>query len=317
MQFKLLNKKFQIRELTVHMKKDFRVLSSGSYLLLLFAIMLAFGFISAYSSSIDFSQTYNSENIPLSNNELTTLFNQTIYNYWDSTLFFWPIMMAVIASLLVSQEKDDGMFQYICTYQPKSYFIYFSKLSVLSIIIILLNIISIIIFQIVFYFVSGKYLPFINLIESCIYPMFALIILSQLCLLIGFISKKKNFALIITVGVILMLFASTTLLMSNGVKDVAHSGLITPDSNMDPNYFPIQYKIIIVLNPMFLQEGIISILNLSIDYNSGIFIEKYFQILSIDWYYGYIIISMFMYSVVSIYAIQKSIPKRRKNDDQQ
>jgi hypothetical protein len=102
--------------------------------------------------------------------------------------------------------------------------------------------------------------------------------------------------------------------MSNGVNDVAGSSLLTPDSNMNPHYFPIEYKIIIVLNPMFLQEGIISILNLSIDYHSGVFIEKYFQILSPEWYYGYILISMIVYSVMSVCIIQKSIPRRRNID---
>lgn len=104
-------------------------------------------------------------------------------------------------------------------------------------------------------------------------------------------------------GKLLLLFTLSTLLMSSRVKEAMDSTLVTPDYSMDPDQFPVIYKVIIFLNPMFLQEGITSTLG------SGIFNQSYFQMLGPAWYWEHVITSIILYAVVSMGIIQYNIPR--------
>ena len=308
------HKRTPLRELRTHVEKDLRLLLSGSAPVFLLSAMLAIGFIAAYDASISFSQSYNYYS-SLPDFDLNELYAETIFYYWSLISFLWSLIIVVIAALFISQEKENGMLQYILTYRPRSWLVYISKLMTLFITIILIVLASIGIFQVVFFIVSSRSLPWTALLESCIYPIFAIVILSQLCILVSLLIKKKNIGMIATVCIVLSLFATSTVLTSIGIDEMMERSSDVPSHGTNPEYFPVMYKFIIVLNPMFLFEGIVSILDLSNDYQSGIFHQDYFQILGPEGYCGYIAITMLLYSLVSISAIQRGIPRRLNDKD--
>lgn len=298
-----------VRELKAHIRKDFQLLISGTAPIFLFSAMLALGFIAAYSASIDFSQDYDYYS-SMHYFDVDELFAEKILYYWNLLLSIWPLIVAIVVAASISQEKENGMLQYILTYRPRSHLVYFSKLTTLSAIFIMVILSSAAIFQTVFFFMNGRFIPGDDLFGSCIYPIFAIIILVQLCILVALLIKKKGAGLIATVCIVLSLFAVSTLLTSTGIDEMMDRSSDAPGHGMDPDYFPAIYKWFIVLNPIFLKEGIVSVLGLSIDYQSGIFVQGHFQVLGPGWYFGYIAISMILYSFVSIGVIHYNVPRR-------
>lgn len=294
-------------ELRAHLRKDLRLMFSGSSLILLIAAMLALGFIFAYNISVNFFDSYNSW--PVTGQELHRLYSDTIIDYWGGILYIWPILAAMIAALFMSREKEGGMFGYILTYRPRGGLMYLSKFLVLSAVLTLIVLASAAIFQFVFFFINGRFFPLFDLLGACVYPLLGMIILSQLCLLICLLAKKGNTGLIATMCMVLLLTATLNMFMGLAWNEMYDNNESAP---YDPGLYPVEYRIAILLNPMFLQEGVISAMNVSNDYQSGTLYQGYFQVAGPDLYLIYIAVSIILYAAVSIGVIQRNVPRGKE-----
>lgn len=307
MQPDLLARGYLAHELRAHLRKDLQLMFSSSSLVLLIAAMLALGFIFAYNTSLYFFDSYSYR--PVTGNELHELYADSIIDYWGGILFIWPIFVAMIAALFMSREKEGGMFGYILTYRPRGGLMYLSKFLVLSFVLTLIVLASAVIFQLVFFFNNGSFFPLFELLGTCAYPLFGMIILSQLCLLICLLAKKGNTGLIATMCIVLLLAVTLNTFMGLAWNEMNDNNEFAP---YDPDLYPVEYRIAILLNPMFLQEGVISAMNVSNDYQSGTYYQGYFQAAGPDLYWTYIAVSVILYAAVSIGVIQRNVPRRKE-----
>lgn len=288
------------------MRKDLSLLTSGSFFFIIIAVMLSVAFLSAYDTSASFSRSVEYYENLLSDQELTGMKNESLFDFWTLTLFLWPITVAVLAAMSIAQENEGGMLSYLLTYRPRSWLVYLSKFLILSAVIALVCVASALIFNATFYFLSGETADWASVLGSAVFPMFGLIILSQLCMAIALLSRKKGFAPVTAICVMFLLTGVSNVAESDGLKQVMDGDFSSERSAL----FPVWDKVLVMLNPMFLDEGTVSVLGLENDYNSGIFYSGYFQLLTPGEYPIYIIGAILLLMAIGIALIQRQMPSR-------
>lgn len=292
-----------LRETGSHLWKDLKVVRSSPGVLMLIAAVLVFSSIFTYSLALDQHKTIDNHNGPLTNDELEEMQNESILTFWTGTLIIiWPIVFGILGTLLISQEKEDGLVKYIFAHRARPVSVYLSKLLSLLMLTTLTYLAFILIFQLLFLAVGGGMVNTIILAAATLYPMVGLFLVGMIGLLMASVVKKRYTALIITLALIFITFAVSSVAWSDGTTSFDHS-------SDEPFEFSTIGKTLYAMDPMMIKEGMLDALGLH-NTDPSCFTQSYYQVFDSTARCIYALALFTVLASVNVYVLRKELSKK-------
>jgi len=158
--------------------------------------------------------------------------------------------------------------------------------------------VSMVLFEGIFYAVSGDTIDFLVLLEASIYPFIGLIIITLIGLLAASVIKKRYTSLILILAFVFIVSGISNVARSDGLDRVTENGI------QELADFPMTDKVLVILNPMILKEGMLDTLGFYNDNDS--FADDYYRVLSPESRSLYALFSILIISMVNVWVLRRN-----------
>jgi ABC-type transport system involved in multi-copper enzyme maturation permease subunit len=243
-------------ELADHLRKDLKLLSSDSLFIISLIMLAVIAFIMAFEASwayVDSSWSYYSVLTTRSIIERRQV--NTLEDYWTNLCNMYSVLLFIVASMLLTSEKESGMVSFILTLKTRKWQFYLSKFLMLTGVAAFTVTASMLAYLIVFSSMDVPFLGIVDVLSSMLFPFLVIMTFCSIGLMASALVKKKGAAIALAVVlylVITMVYASAT---SMG-ESIAYDD---PDFDYSEDDFvdfvPLGYKILIYANPWVLING--------------------------------------------------------------
>ncbi len=258
-----------MNELFVLMKKDLRLLISESYFPIVILAIVALSGVAAFSAATDYSFFIQGPPMTLSiaDKELKQL--MCLLDFWKMVIPIEVLILLMVSSLTLSMEKENGMLRFILAYGKNRSLIFISKSLVVAMVSLIAVLIPALAFLLGIYTMGQEVLIDAGLmLASAAFPLLIMLSVSMLGILISSLSKKRHTAVIIAVMAFLVITGAYTSALEGGMIDASleyHQEHIDQFmTNADARMlFPEDKKLMLLLNPLLMQEGLLHVLNLT------------------------------------------------------
>jgi len=297
-----INNVSPLHETAAHLWKDLKVVRSNSVILILLVVIACFSCISIYSIALDYEREVSNDGGQLAAGEIEELQNTCIFEFWSGTLtIIWPLTFGLLGALLISQENEDGLVKYNFTYGSHSIPVYLSKFASLSILTIAAYLMFILFFQLIFYFASGDMVDFVILAYASAFPMAGLVLIGMIGLLLASVVNKRYSAFIALLMFVFISYSLSNLVWSEGINafDLSTGG---------PYEFLTVNKIVYLLDPMTLKQGMLDVLGLC--NTEDVFYQNYYQVVDGASRAIYAFSAFIALSIMNVYVLHR---KHRSN----
>jgi ABC-type transport system involved in multi-copper enzyme maturation permease subunit len=285
-------------EMRAHLWKDLKVIRSSSFMFILLAVVIGFSCIFAYSVSLEYSIEVSDIEDELTLERMSRLQNMAIFDYWKGLAILWPLAFGIMGTLMVSQENEDGLIKYIFSYGSRAVPVYLGKLISLLALALLVLFVSMALFEGIFYAVSGETIDFLVLLEASVHPFVGLIIIALIGLLVASLIKKRYTSLVLILAFVFIVSAISNVARSDGLDMVTENGF------QELGDFPLTDKVLVILDPMILKEGMLDSLGFHNDNDSFAF--DYYRVLTPESRSMYALFSILIISMVNVWILRRS-----------
>lgn len=243
-----------MKELTIHLRKDVRLLMTDPMFIILLVALAGIAFIIALMSCSGYvsSMVYGGDVVTKAFLELEQ--RRALANYWGSIGSMLMAIFTVTAALAMTGEKESGMLRYVLTYRTSKLWFYLSKFLVLLSVVLMALLISLACYLVVFSFMDVPMLDLGVLAESMVFPLLIAIVFATIGLTLSALSDKKVGAIVVSVGIFFLLTTLSQVSIGLGTMAAYEINPAVTSQNVT-EFIPLEYKLLIYANPLVLGYG--------------------------------------------------------------
>jgi ABC-type transport system involved in multi-copper enzyme maturation permease subunit len=251
-----------MNELVTQLRKDLKLLGNDATFAIFIAVLAAISLFLAFTLSSSYVNSFYSYSSITTEHSIILMQKRALVNYWGQLLNIEAAVMLGAAAMSMSVEKDSGMLRYTLSTKAKKMPFFLSKFIVVTLIALIASVIGLLAYLAAFLVMDMPTIPAGAMLASLAFPMITLIVFATLGLLLASLIRKKGMAVVIAIVVFFLLSLMGTMSMSIGYNEAYKvNSHITALNATD--YMPVQYKVLILMNPTVLQYGTIQTVDLS------------------------------------------------------
>ncbi len=223
---------------------------------ILLILAIAMAIVLGYNFSIGYHNYYISYIEEHQNNFNPYIFEMLkkgeISNFWTQYIFYSLFFITPMTSYYISQDEENRMNAFILRFTSGTSIV-LSRLIALIFSSFIVSLIAGIVFSLIFYQINGEYL---NIIPSMLGAFLILTSLSLFGAFLGYLLKKRHWAIIFSIFLVLIL--SITSNMARQIGDNYMDRLTTIHGGLTLHEYlaayPLLWKILIFISPFGLVE---------------------------------------------------------------
>lgn len=243
-----------MNELTIHLRKDLKLLTSDSMFVIFILVMAVTSFIIALSTCAGYVQQNTWGSSVVTKASLKALQTSTLVSYWGTVGSLLTALFMGASAMAMGAEKESGMSRYTFSHKMRGPVFYFSKLLIILFMVAIAMVTALAAYVIVFSFMDVPMLDLGSLASSMVFPFLCILVFSSLGLAISALGTKKGAMVAAAIAIFFILSVLSPI--SIGMGQVA---AMRADPNLTyENYteaLPLEYKLLIYGNPMVLVLG--------------------------------------------------------------
>ena len=247
-----------VNKFLTNLKYGWSLFKIPMFILLIMSAMISI--VLAYNESVQYNVWYFNylSSHSLAETQAAAIFSikYTRLSFWSAFLSYISFFIAPLYAYYLSQDEENDMNGILVMYTSKNSLI-FSRTLVLLCSSFILSFIGGLIFILLFYSVNGVFIS----IYPDIFVVFAVVfILSLLGALVGVLFKKRHWAIVVAIFLVLILFLVHNVAYNMGEEYMStFVGKHTSSLNLGQYraYYPLLWKILIFISP----QALIEILN--------------------------------------------------------
>jgi ABC-type transport system involved in multi-copper enzyme maturation permease subunit len=249
-------------ELSIHLRKDLKLLTSDSLFIILLVALAAISFFMALAICASYVQSITFGMNVVTMASLQAAQKGALVNYWSTIGNIFMVMFLVISAMAMSVEKDSGMSRYVLTFKVRKLSFYVSKMIVVVTLVLIALFTALAAYLVVFSFMDVPMLDLGSLMASMLYPLLGMLVFASLGLALSTLATKKGAVIALAVVVFFALTMVSAMSIGLGTQAAVRNHP-TAGPNNYTDFMPVEYKLLIYGNPVIIAQGTSYILGTS------------------------------------------------------